>query len=227
VIAAQGFPLRLIETRVSIGVISSKVYFVDDDEFFLNTYSQILRRAGLDVLTYLSAEELLKDLKPDTMGCILADLDMPMMNGLCLQKAIQQSSNPLPFVFLTACGDIPSSVQAMRYGAEDFLTKGSSKDVLITAIHRAFARNEEERVARAKKSNTRQMLALLTDREREVLKHVIQGKLNKQIADDLSIHERTVKLHRTSITTKLGMPSVAELTKFWIEAESSEDYGDK
>ena len=202
---------------------SSKVYFVDDDPFFLGVTSQLLRRDGFDVVSYTSANELLRDLQPDARGCILADLDMPEMDGLTLQKANRQSKAPLPFVFLTGAGDIPASVQAMRHGAEDFLTKGTSKTEIIAAINRAFARNEQERSERVKRSKMKKLLALLSDREREVLEHVVQGKLNKQIADDLGIHERTVKLHRTAITTKLGMPSVAELTKLWLEAGFSID----
>ncbi len=213
-----GFALPLQTTTLENSVISSKVYFVDDDKFFLSVASQLLRRAGFDVITYHSAAELLADLKPEAKGCILADLDMPGMDGLALQNAVQQSTNPLPFVFLTGAGDIPASVRAMRQGAEDFLTKGAPKKELIAAINRALARGEEERSARDIHSAKRKLLALLSDREREVLEHVVQGKLNKQIADDLGIHERTVKLHRTSITTKLGMPSVAELTKLWLEA---------
>lgn len=149
---------------------------------------------------------------------------MPEMDGLSLQNAIQPSANPLPIVFLTGAGDLPASVQAMRHGAEDFLTKGAPKKDLIAAINRAFARGKEERSARVTHSAKRKMLALLSDREREVLEHVVQGKLNTQIADDLSIHERTVKLHRSAITTKLGMPSVAELTKFWLEAKLPTDH---
>jgi FixJ family two-component response regulator len=202
-------------------VMGSKVYFVDDDELFLSVTSGILTRAGFEVNTYLSAAELLKDIRPEAKGCVLADLNMPRMNGLALQKALQQSGILLPIVFLTGAGDIPSSVQAMKHGAEDFIIKGSPKDVLIAAINRAFARNQEDRSKGARRAEIQQMLALLTERELEVLKHVVKGELNKQIADSLGIHERTVKLHRTSITTKLGMPSVAELTKFWLEVHAT------
>lgn len=198
--------------------MTSKVYFVDDDEFFLGVTSKMLLREGFDVNTYISAADLLKDLKSEAHGCILADLNMPGMDGLALQSTLRERINPLPVVFLTGAGDIPASVKAMRQGAEDFLTKDARKDDLIAAIKRALARNEEEQSVREKKSEVRKLLGLLSDRELEVLEHVVQGKLNKQIADDLGIAERTVKLHRTNITTKLGMPSVAELTKFWLEA---------
>lgn len=204
-------------------MISSKVHFVDDDEFFLSVTSQMLRRAGFDVSTYLSADELLKSLDLNSNGCILADLNMPGMDGLTLQRNLQERVNPLPIVFLTGAGDIPASVQAMRQGAEDFLTKDASKDALIAAIHRALIRNQEEKIVREKRSEIRKMANLLSERELEVLEHVVKGKLNKQIADDLGIAERTVKLHRTAITTKLGLPSVAELTKFWLDAGFSRE----
>ncbi len=198
---------------------SLRVYFVDDDKFFLDVMTRMLRSSGFDVVSYLSANELLNDLNPEFKGCILADLDMPSMDGMALQQELLRSGNPLPIVFLTGSGNIPVSVQAMRLGAEDFIIKGAPKEGLIAAINRAFDRFKKEQSLRAQQSAVLEKLALLTDREREVLKHVVQGKLNKQIADDLGIHERTVKLHRTAITSKLGMPSVAELTKFWLKAD--------
>jgi two-component system, LuxR family, response regulator FixJ len=200
-------------------VKSLRVYFVDDDKFFLDVMTRMLRSSGFDVVSYLSANELLNDLNPEFKGCILADLDMPSMDGMALQQELLRSGNPLPIVFLTGSGNIPVSVQAMRLGAEDFIIKGAPKEGLIAAINRAFDRFKKEQSLRAQQSAVLEKLALLTDREREVLKHVVQGKLNKQIADDLGIHERTVKLHRTAITSKLGMPSVAELTKFWLKAD--------
>jgi two-component system response regulator FixJ len=196
------------------------VYLVDDDESFLRAVFRLLRRSGFAVAMHHSAAELLSNLGPEAVGCVVADLNMPGMDGLALQQSLQNTGNPLPIIFLTGQGDIPQSVQAMRHGAEDFLTKNAPKEDLIAAIHRALTRNEQERAARQQRAAVQEKLALLSDREREVLQQVVQGKLNKQIADDLGIHERTVKLHRTAITTKLGVPSVAELTKLWLEAGS-------
>jgi len=119
---------------------------------------------------------------------------------------------------LTGHGDIPSSVQAMRDGAEDFLEKRAPKEKLLDAVNRALARDSRERAGRDRLSELRARFDTLTEREREVLAHVVQGRLNKQIAWDLGIHERTVKLHRTAITTKLKVQSVAELTKLTEEA---------
>jgi len=194
------------------------VFLVEDDISYVRATARLLRASGFRVAIYNSATELLAELKPDTAGCVVADLQMPGMDGIALQKALQEAGNPLPMVFLTGHGDIPTAVQAMRGGAEDFLTKRAPKTALITAVKRALARNELDRAQRARLQALRERFEQLTDREREVLRHVMQGKLNKQIAADLGIHERTVKLHRTGIMTKLGVHSVAELTRLVQEA---------
>jgi FixJ family two-component response regulator len=143
---------------------------------------------------------------------------MPGMGGLELQAALARTRNPLPTLFLTGHGDIPSSVRAMRGGAEDFVVKTAPKAELLDAIRRAVVRDERERKARAQRRDANKRIDTLSEREREVFGHVIRGRLNKQIADDLGITERTVKCHRQSITTKLGVPSVAEMTRLALEA---------
>jgi FixJ family two-component response regulator len=140
------------------------------------------------------------------------------MNGLDLQSALARSPNPLPILFLTGHGDIPSSVRAMRGGAVDFLEKRAPKEELLDAVRRALARDAREREERARRRELRARFDALSERELEVLSHVVRGRLNKQIAADLGIHERTVKLHRTAITRKLGVQSVAELTRLTDEA---------
>jgi FixJ family two-component response regulator len=151
-------------------------------------------------------------------GCVVADLQMPGMNGLELQEALAKTANPLPVVFLSAQGDIPTTVRAMRHGAEDFLTKLSPKQDLLDAIQRAMTRAAQERKHRERLRSLRARFAALTERELEVLGHVVRGRLNKQIAADLGINERTVKLHRTSVTRRLKVQSVAELTRLVQEA---------
>ncbi len=188
------------------------VHVVDDDASFLTAVSRLLRANGFSVKTYSSAQKFLAQRDADAPGCVLADLQMPQMSGLDLQSALAQTPNPLPILFLTGHGDIPSSVQAMRDGAEDFLEKRAPKERLLEAVTRALARDSHEREARERRRELSALFDTLTDREREVLAHVVQGRLNKQIAWDLGIHERTVKLHRTAITTKLQVQSVAELT---------------
>jgi FixJ family two-component response regulator len=140
------------------------------------------------------------------------------MDGLELQAALARTSNPLPVLFLTGHADIASSVRAMRGGAEDFLVKTAPRAALLDAIRRAVARDERERKTRVQRREAKERLETLTGREREVFGHVIRGRLNKQIADDLNIAERTVKCHRGNITTKLGVPSAAELTRLAHEA---------
>ena len=194
------------------------VHIVDDDPSFLKAVARLLGVAGYSVKQYRSASEFLAQRPPDTPGCVLADLRMPELNGLDLQKALAASADPLPVIFLSGHGDIPSTVRAMKQGAEDFLIKQGSKEVLLSAVERALLRDARERRERTKKEDVLTRLNALTSREREVLGLVVQGKLNKQIADLLSIHERTVKLHRTAITTKLEVHSVAELTRLVQEA---------
>ncbi|MGD0350204.1 MAG: response regulator [Verrucomicrobiota bacterium] len=200
------------------------VFIVDDDASFLAAVSRLLRATGHPVKTFSSAAEFLKYLPAAGPGCVVADLQMPGLSGLDLQAALARTNNPLPVLFLTGHGDIPTSVRAMRQGAEDFLTKRAPKEKLLDAVNRALARDARERAARTRVQALRARFDTLTEREREVLQHVIRGQMNKQIAADLGIHERTVKLHRTAITTKLGVPSVAELTRLAQEAGLSGEW---
>jgi two-component system response regulator FixJ len=201
-----------------MSAIPPTVHIVDDDASFRTAASRLLRASGFAVKTFPSARGFLAERDPEAAGCVVADLQMPEMSGLDLQAALIRTSNPMPILFLTGHGDIPSSVQAMRNGAEDFLEKSASKEKLLDAVKRALERNARERSARRRQCELRGRFDALSEREREVLGHVVQGRLNKQIADDLGIHERTVKLHRSAITMKLGVPSVAELTRLTQEA---------
>ncbi len=194
------------------------VFLVDDDASFLTAAARLLRASGFPVQPFASAQEFLAQLRDDTPGCVIADLQMPAMSGLDLQSALAKTGNAMPVIFLTGQGDIPSTVQAMRDGAEDFLEKRAPKETLLAAVTRALARDALERESRMKINGVRARFGKLSGREQEVLTHVLRGALNKQIAADLGICERTVKLHRTSITTKLGVQSVAELTRMAREA---------
>jgi FixJ family two-component response regulator len=196
---------------------SGTVYIVDDDASFLRSVSRLLRAAGHAVQVFESAKQFLEQLVPGMSGCVLVDLNMPGLNGLELQAALAKSASPLPVVFLSAQGDIPTTVQAMRRGAEDFLTKLSPKEKLLDAIQRALARDAQERNERGRRQELRGRFAALTPRELEVLEHVVRGQMNKQIAGDLGINERTVKLHRTNLTRKLRAQSAVELTRL-VEA---------
>ncbi len=202
------------------------VYVVDDDHSFRTAVTRMLSTAGLRVQSYASGAELLAHLSSDGAhgsGCVLADLRMPGLDGLQLQQACAEASLELPFVFLTGQGDVPSAVSAMRQGAVDFLDKCAPPEALLSSLERALERNADARATRARREHLERRFAALTERERDVLGHVVHGKMNKQIAASLGIHERTVKLHRSAITSKLGVRSVAELTTLARQAGLFED----
>jgi FixJ family two-component response regulator len=187
------------------------VHVVDDDASFLRSVSRLLRASGYDVAAYATVDEFLARPDPEGPGCVLTDLQMPRRSGLDLQEALGRTRHPLPVVFLTAKGDIPTSVRAMRGGAEDFLTKRAPKAQLVAAIERALSRDERERAERNARERARARFDELTEREWQVLRGVLRGLLNKQIADELGLAERTVKHHRTTLTQKLGVSSAAEM----------------
>lgn len=199
--------------------ISGVVHLVDDDVSFLTSMSRLLRASGYEVKTFASAAEFLSQLAPGAAGCAVVDLRMPGQSGFDLQDALTKAGCPMPVVFLTGHGDIPASVRAMRQGAEDFLTKRAPKEQLLAAVQRALERGARDSTQQLRLRELRERLDRLTPREREVLDLVVGGKMNKEIADELAIHERTVKLHRTSITSKLQVHSVAELTRLVMEAQ--------
>ncbi len=194
------------------------VFVVDDDVSFLRSIQRLLRGSGYVAECFSSADDFLAGCRSGARGCVLVDLQMPGMDGLALQAALAQSADPLPVVFLTGQGDIPSSVAAMRGGAEDFLVKTAPKAVVIAAIERALARNAHEREARLRRRELRSRFEKLSPRERQVLSQVIKGRMNKQIAADLGIDERSVKRHRTNLMRKLEAKSVAELAQLSIQA---------
>ncbi len=197
---------------------SGTVFIVDDDVSFLRSVSRLLSAVGYAVQAFESGQEFINRITPEMSGCVVADLQMPGLNGLELQAALKRSANPMPVIFLTGQGDIPTTVNAMRSGAEDFLTKRAGKEELLTAVERALERDAQERQQRKRLQDLRRRFDELSQRELEVLAHVVQGRMNKQIAADLNINERTVKLHRTNITRKLAVQSVAELTRLADEA---------
>jgi FixJ family two-component response regulator len=187
------------------------VFIVDDDPAVLKSLSRLLRAARLAVVTFPSPQDFLARHDPGLPGCLVLDVAMPGLNGLELQQALIAGGHELPIVFLTGHGDIPMSVQAMKRGAVDFLTKPVNDDDLLKAIHAAFEQDRLQRQVRAEVAEIRQRLASLTPREREVLEHVIAGHLNKQTAADLGAAEKTIKVHRARVMGKMKVQSVAEL----------------
>jgi FixJ family two-component response regulator len=196
---------------------------VDDDESFLRATTRLLRTSGFAVTPYVSPVQFLEEISPLARGCVVADLEMPQLNGFELKAELALAGIDLPVVFLTAHGDIPTSVRAMRDGASNFLEKRSTQDGMIAAIRAALDRDAAQHAARLRARELCSRFARLTQREREVLQHVLLGKMNKKIAATLGINERTVKLHRTAITTKVGVHSVAQLALLTRESGLFED----
>lgn len=194
------------------------VHVVDDDESFLRSMARLLQAAGYTVRTYDSADDFAARVDAEAPGCVLTDLQMPGRSGLELQEMVSRLPDPLPVIFITGRGDIPTSVCAMRRGAEDFLTKRSPKAALMEAVARALERDAEARASRAQRRAAREQLEALSPRERRVLAGVLRGQLNKQIARSLGLAERTVKFHRTAFTRKLGVTSAAQLAIMVREA---------
>ena len=193
------------------------VYVVDDDPSMLRALSRLLTLTDHAVQTFPSATDFLSQHQPANRGCVVADLRMPGPSGLDLQSALANSGNPLPVVFLTGHGDIPTSVHAMKGGAEDFLTKPPRKEELLAAVARALARDAAAFEQHAHQRELHRRFELLTPREREVLTQVIAGKLNKEIAADLGAAEGTIKAHRASIMEKLQAHSPTELGRITQE----------
>jgi FixJ family two-component response regulator len=201
-----------------MNTIPPKVFVVDDDPSFLRGMVRLLRAAGYSAQGFTSARDALRKIPIDGEGCILVDLNMPEMDGIELQSVLARNENPITVVFLTGAGDIRSSVQAIKGGAEDFLTKTAPKVDIFAAIERALKRNKRERTGLKHSRELQGKFAQLTPRENEVLQHVLHGRLNKQIAFDLGLNERSVKRHRTNFMRKLEVSSVADLVKYAIEA---------
>jgi len=194
------------------------VFVVDDDPSFLTSMSRWLNAFGYSVESYSSAMDFLTQRPKQAAGCVITDLSMPGVDGMDLQHALAQSGNPLPIIFLTGAGDIPASVKAMRYGAEDFLLKTAEKEAILDAVERALARDIFERHQRRHQRGLRQRFEQLTQRQSQVLTHVLRGELNKQIAAELGIDERSVKRHRANMMKNLQVNSVAELARLAVEA---------
>jgi two-component system response regulator FixJ len=191
--------------------IEKVVHVVDDDASMLTALCRLLELAGYAVQSFTSAAAFLDQHRADHRGCIVTDLRMPGMSGLDLQMALARDGNPLPIIFVTGHGDIPTSVHAMRGGAEDFLTKPVRKADLLASVERALALDAAQFAQRAHQYELKQHFATLTAREREVLTQVIAGKLNKEIAAALGTAEATIKTHRASVMRKLQVQSPAEL----------------
>lgn len=187
------------------------VFVIDDDASVRTALDRLLRAAGWNVRTYASAHEFLDELPDEDCGCILLDVSMPGMAGPELHSAIMERGMGYPVVYLTGHCSLATGVNAMKAGALDLLEKPLDDDKLLQAIANAISRDAENRASHARRGAIRTRLATLSRREYEVLEHVVKGRLNKQIAADLGIAEKTVKVHRGRMMTKMGVRSVAQL----------------
>jgi RNA polymerase sigma factor (sigma-70 family) len=191
--------------------IAPLIHVVDDDASMRAALLRLLGAAGFEARGYASTGEFLLQPLPDRPGCLLLDMRMPGPSGLELQASLQQRNITLPVVFLTGHATVDSSVRAMKAGAVDFLTKPVKRDILLEAVQRALAQDATQRMAREEADRLHARFDSLTARQREVFDRIVAGKLNKQIADELAIAERTVKREREQVMAKLEANSTADL----------------
>jgi FixJ family two-component response regulator len=191
----------------------STIFLLDDEPGMLKALARLLKAEGFTVQAFASAKTFLESYRPEILGCLVLDVAMPELNGLELQQHLTRSGFLLPIVFLTGHGDIPMSVQAIKAGAVDFLTKPVKDAALLRAVRAALQRAVEQRDLISEIALLRRRYASLTPRESEVMAHVVAGQLNKQVAGELGIGEHTIKIHRARVMEKMGVESLADLVR--------------
>jgi RNA polymerase sigma factor (sigma-70 family) len=195
------------------------IFVVDDDPSVRKSLERLMKSVGFKVETFVSAEEFLQRKPYSGPSCLVLDVRMPGLSGIDLQKELAQKEISLPIVFITGHGDIPMSVKAMKDGAVDFLPKPFDEKDLLSAIDQAIDRDVQSRKQQIEKAIIQRRLDTLTPREYQVLRWLITGMLNKQIAYELGITEKTVKVHRSRVMRKMGIVSVAELVRLAQKVE--------
>jgi FixJ family two-component response regulator len=191
------------------------VYVVDDDPPVCRSLERLLRSAGYSVRVFHSAPEFLADPRDQAPGCVILDILMPGMDGPTLQESLQPEHRPLPVIFLSGYADVTTTVRVMKHGATDLLQKPVEDATLLAAVEAAVAASRQAWGEQKADARLQERLAVLTRREREVMEKVMTGALNKQIAYDLGIAEKTVKIHRGQVMHKLRVESVAELVRLF------------
>jgi FixJ family two-component response regulator len=203
----------MTDNRPPITELNPTVVIIDDDDSVRKSLSRLLRLLEFRVEAYESAEQFLKIGNYQGIGCVILDVRMPGLSGMDLQDALIGLGYDLPVIFISGHGDIPMSVRAMKKGAVDFLTKPFDEEDLLAAVNKAIDRGKRAIIETAERRVILERIEMLTPREYELLPHVISGMLNKQIAFNLGIAEKTVKIHRGKIMEKLGAHSFAELIR--------------
>ncbi|MBU2876341.1 MULTISPECIES: response regulator transcription factor [Aliiglaciecola] len=195
------------------------VYIIDDDEAIRDGMEMLLASIGLNAKSFVNGQEFLKEFNDDMKGCIVLDIRMPKMSGLELQLKLKELNSLLPIIFITGHGDIPMAVEAMRNGAIDFIRKPFNDQNLIDRINEALALNSKQNASIDNKQKEVRKISLLSNREKEVFNLVTEGAMNKMIASELNISERTVEVHRSHVMEKLGAKTLAQLVRIKILSE--------
>jgi len=203
----------MTEKMQPVESVEATVFVVDDDASVLKSMERLLRSMGLKSETFVSAEEFLARERYTGVGCLVLDIRMPGLTGVDLQDQLMKAECSMPVIFITGHGNIPLSVSSMKKGAVDFLPKPVNDRDLLEAVSKAIERNRLARSEWKEAVKARELLKLLTPREREVLDCVLAGMLNKQIAFKMKIAEKTVKVHRGRLVEKLGARSVVDLVR--------------
>ena len=199
------------------------VFVVDDDPGLRQSLARLIRSAGMEVKTFASPQELLDQGPPPSPGCLVLDVHLPGLNGLELQQELAARKINTPIIFITGQGDIPTSVKAMKSGAIDFLTKPFKASDLLAGIQEAFNKDRQFRTTQIEIDQIQDRLHSLTPREREVLNLVVTGMMNKQVAAELGVSEKTIKVHRSRVMRKMQVASIADLVRAAerVKAEST------
>ncbi|MEX2197258.1 MAG: response regulator [Burkholderiales bacterium] len=192
-------------------------YIVDDDEAIRTLWRWLMESNGIAVQTFATAAEFIASYRAGGLACLVLDVRLPGMSGLELQEYLKREGVEIPIVFVSGHGDVPTAVSALKGGAVDFIQKPFSYRDVLAIIQRAFERDAEIREKRARRSVVAERIAALTEREREVMHRVVEGKLNKVIADELGISVKTVEFHRAKVMEKMGADSVAALVQLLMQ----------
>jgi len=205
--------------------MSQTVYIVDDDDAMRDSLTWLLEGEGYQVSNYASADDFLGMYSPQMRGVLVLDVRMPDMSGLELHEKLIALKNQLPVIFVTGHGDVPMAVSALQSGAWDFIEKPFANADLLARIEKALARERERSERQSKNQSYIDRAASLTQREREVMLLVVEGNLNKQIADTLNISMKTVEAHRARVMEKMGVDSLPELVKICLMLEDQKKAG--